>query len=145
MKLLRPGYLSLYAFQVENQSRFDGLFLKKADGGNLVVPNLGFKKYLGQFLKDCPEVAERIKEGDLNKKNLMALVDAYNQCVELRTVDHDEIIAQGDQKNILTDAWDSLEEKVKAEEFSEKNNALEMIAEIKKKDRPQGIHSQFSY
>src|SRR5688572_6281830 len=29
MKLIQPGYLSLYAFQPENQVRFDGLLLKK--------------------------------------------------------------------------------------------------------------------
>src|SRR5688500_16900625 len=40
MKLIKPGYLSLYTFQLENQSRFDGLFLKKLDGDNLSVPNL---------------------------------------------------------------------------------------------------------
>src|SRR5690606_17178116 len=45
MKLLQPGYLTLYACQVENQTRFDGLFLKKMDGEGMAVPNLGFKKY----------------------------------------------------------------------------------------------------
>ena len=44
MKLLKSGYLSLYAFQPENQTRFDGLFLRKLDGEGMTVPNLGFKK-----------------------------------------------------------------------------------------------------
>src|SRR5688572_12826147 len=58
MKLMQPGYLSLYAYQMENQTRFDGLFLRKLDGQNLVVPNLGFKRYMSRFLEDCPDVAE---------------------------------------------------------------------------------------
>ena len=140
MKLLQPGYLSLYAFQIENQARFDGLFLKKADGANMVVPNLGFKKYVSQFLEDCPDVVSRIEEGDLNKRNLTELVNAYNQCIEGRTVNHDDLIAQEQEKSVRIDAWGSLEQKVTAMEFSEKTNALEMIAEIKKKiDRKESI------
>ena len=140
MKLLRPGYLSLYAYQMENQSRFDGLLIKKADGESMIVPNLGFRKYLSQFLEDCPDVAERIKDGDLNKKNLTELVDAYNQCIDDRTIDHDELVAQREQQGTKINAWDSLEEKVKAADFAEKTNALEMIAEIKKKiDRKESI------
>lgn len=133
MKLLRPGYLSLYAYQMENQNRYDGLLMKKADGESIVVPNLGFKKYITQFLEDCPDVAARIKEGELNKKNLTELVDAYNQCIDGRTIDHGELLAQRGQQDSKINAWDSLEEKVKEQSFSQKTNALEMIAEIKKK------------
>src|SRR5687767_4710050 len=32
MKLLKPGYLSLYAFQLENQMTYDGRYLLKKDG-----------------------------------------------------------------------------------------------------------------
>src|SRR5690348_13070906 len=46
MKLIKPGYLSLYAYQLDNQTRFDGLFLRKMDGQSLSVPNLGFKKFM---------------------------------------------------------------------------------------------------
>lgn len=133
MKLLQPGYLSLYAYQLENQTRFDGLFLKKADGEGMVVPNLGFRKYVSQFLEDCPKVSERVKDGDLNKKNLTDVINAYNTCIANRTVDHHEVIAQREEQTEKINAWDSLEEKIKGMEFTEKNNALEMIAEIKKK------------
>jgi hypothetical protein len=140
MKLLQPGYLSLYAFQIENQARFDGLLLKKADGDIMVVPNLGFKKYVSQFLEDCPDVVSRIDEGELNKRNLTELVNAYNQCIQGRTVNRDEIIAEKEQQNAMIDAWTSLEQKVRSMEFGEKTNALEMIAEIKKKlDRKETI------
>ncbi|MEX1240047.1 MAG: hypothetical protein WEB30_10025 [Cyclobacteriaceae bacterium] len=137
MKLIQQGYLSLYAYQPENQHRFDGLFLQKLDGDHMVVPNLGFKKYLGQFLEDCPAVAQRIKDGELHKKNLTELVNAYNACIDSRTVDHEEEIANRQEQTIQISAWDSLEEKVIAADFSEKANALEMISEIRKKIQQQ--------
>ena len=68
MKLLKAGYLSLYAFQLDNQTRYDGLFLMKLDGDRIEVPNLGFKKFIAKFLDDCPEVADKIMEGELGKK-----------------------------------------------------------------------------
>jgi hypothetical protein len=135
MKLQHPGYLSLYAFQQENQSRFDGLMLRKLDGDQLVVPNLGFKKYVGQFVADCPEVAARVKAGELGKRNVDELIDAYNACVTSRTVDHVKEIAGQHQEEAAINAWDALEEKVKQKEFAEKSNALEMISEIKNKVR----------
>ena len=137
MKLLKSGYLSLYAYQPENQTRFDGLFLKKLDGGNLVVPNLGFRKYVSQFLEDCPDISERIKEGELGKKNLHELIDAYNGCVDRRTIDHDEIIAARQEQTIKISVWDALEEEIREMDFSEKDNALEMITEIRKKIQRQ--------
>jgi len=137
MKLVQPGYLSLYAFQQDNQMRFDGLLLKKMDGENLVVPNLGFKRYVGKFLEDCPAIAERIKEGELGKKNLSELISQYNACIENRTVDHEKVIARSEEQTTKIGAWDSLEEKIKSKEFNEKTNALEMIAEIRKKIRSQ--------
>lgn len=133
MKLLQPGYLTLYAYQLENQTRFDGLFLKKSDGDNMVVPNLGFKKYLSRFLEDCPAVVSKIESGELGKKNLNELVATYNACVEGRTIDHDKVIAQQQKRTTEISAWDTLEEKVREKDFDEKQNALEMIAEIKNK------------
>lgn len=137
MKLLQRGYLSLYAYQQENQTRFDGLFLKKLDGQRMVVPNLGFRKYMGQFLEDCPDVAARIKDGELGKKNLNELIDAYNACIENRTVDHQSVIASRHEKISKIHSWDSLEQHIREKEFSEKANALEMVAEIKKKIQRQ--------
>lgn len=137
MKLLQPGYLSLYAFQTDNASRFDGIFLQKIDGDNMVLPNLGFKKYMSQFLEDCPLVVERVQAGELNKKNLKDLIVAYNGCIESKTVDHGSILAQQEVQSKKISAWDELQVKVSAADFSEKNNALEMITEIRKKIKQQ--------
>ena len=137
MKLIQEGYLSLYGFQPENQHRFDGLYMKKMDGDGMIVPNLGFKKYVGNFLEDCPAVAQRIKDGELNRKNLAELIDAYNGCISGRTIDHDKVIAVQEEQDTQISAWSSLEEKVKAADFSERTNALDMITEIRKKIQRQ--------
>ena len=133
MKLLKSGYLSLYAFQPENQTRFDGLFLRKLDGEGMTVPNLGFKKYLSRFVEDCPEISEQVKAGEYSKKDITEVIDRYNACVANRTVDHQQVIAVRQEQNTQLDAWEALEEEVRKKEFAEKDNALEMITEIQKK------------
>lgn len=133
MKLLQSGYLSLYAYQLENQTRFDGRLLKKLDGDQLPVPNLGFKKYISQFLGDCPDVASKVKEGEMNKRDLSQIIDAYNACVESRTVDHAQILARQETKAEKLSGWDALEQKVRSADFGQRSTALEMITEIRKK------------
>ena len=120
MKLLQPGYLSLYAYQPEDQTRFDGLFLKKMDGESMVVPNLGFKKYISRFLEDCPQVAQKVKDGELGKKELTELVDAYNGCIDRRTDQHDRVIASRQVQTEKISAWDSLEDNIREKDFSER-------------------------
>jgi len=137
MKLVKSGYLSIYAYQMENQTRFDGLLLKKMDGQTLVVPNLGFKKYMARFLDDCPSVVAQLEQGTLGRKDVDDVVDAYNSCVQARTADHNAIVARREQQSEKISAWVSLEEKVRDKDFSEKQNALEMITEIRKKIQRQ--------
>jgi hypothetical protein len=134
MKLIKSGYLSLYAFQSENQVSFDGMYLLKKDGDGMELPNLSFKKGMKKFLDDCPVVADKIDSDELNKKDLNKIVDQYNSCIENRTVDHEKIIAKRTEQNKNMTAWDVLEAKVKTQpDFEGKNNALEMIGEIKSK------------
>jgi hypothetical protein len=134
MKLVKPGYLSLYAFQLPNQVAFDGLYLVKRGGTGMEVPNLSFKKYMSRFLQDCPDVASRIDEGDLSKKNLDKIVDEYNQCIESNTVDHEKVITENRESTKKISAWDVLEDKVKNKsDFEGKSDALEMISDIKNK------------
>lgn len=127
MKLLRDGYLALYAFQPPNQSAYDGRFLLRKDGSGIEVPNLTFKKSMTRFLSDCPAVTSKIDEGELNKRELEAIVDEYNNCVTKNTA---TVAVEIQKLNPL----DALEQKVKAkEEFSGRSDALDMIAELKKK------------
>ncbi|MBI3220818.1 MAG: hypothetical protein HYZ44_14985 [Bacteroidetes bacterium] len=85
MKLIKDGFLSLYGFRMPNQSTYDGQYLVKKDGSGLEMPNLTFKKSLSTFLSDCPEVNERIKSGDLGRKDIDKIVDRYNSCLQFKT------------------------------------------------------------
>ncbi len=134
MKLLKSGYLSLLSFQSANQVTYDGQYLLKRDGAGTEVPNLSFKKVMKKFLDDCPLVADKIDNDELNKKNLAQIVDEYNVCIDSHSIDHKKVIATRNEQIKKVSAWDLLEEKVKTQpDFEGKANALEMINEIKGK------------
>jgi hypothetical protein len=134
MKLVKSGYLSLYNFQMENQVTYDGQFLMKRDGKGLEVPNLSFKKIMSKFLDDCEDVAAKIDKGELTRKNLNDIVDAYNACINARTIDHGKMLVMKQEETKKINAWDDLEQKINAkEDFHGKADAIEMINEIKGK------------
>ena len=133
MKVLKPGYLSLYEFQREGQAAFDGLYLRKRDGTGLEVPNLGFKKMMSRFLEDCSAVVEKIDNGQLGKRDVEAIVEEYNLCIERKSSANSKTVVQTTPATSTAD-WDNLEQKVKTKpDFEGKTDALEMISEIKKK------------
>lgn len=143
MKLLKKGYLSLYAFQPQHQNNYDGLFLLKRDGNGMEVPNLTFKKSMKRYLDDCPTVADKIESDILNKRDINEIVDQYNACIVTRS----NTIAQPSgpapaaatktaptvERSEKVGVWETLESKVKDADIAEKENALDMIAEIKNK------------
>jgi hypothetical protein len=140
MKLLKTGYVSLYAFQPQNQHNYDGLFLLKRDGNGMEVPNLTFKKSMKRYLEDCPLVADRIENDQLNKKDINEIVEEYNQCIVARsnaipqpTANTNTTTSTAPVSNDNVKLWETLENKVQAENFAEKQNALDMISEIKSK------------
>lgn len=82
MQLLRPGFLSLYAFKIENQTTLSGRLLIKAGGDMLDIPGIRFRSIVANFLKECAPVSEKIRAGILRRENLEQLVDEYNLCKE---------------------------------------------------------------
>jgi hypothetical protein len=127
MKLLKDGYLSLYAFQLENQVTFDGMYLVKRDGTGIEVPNLVFKKVISKYVSDCPSVSKRVETGDLGKREIEKIVDEYNNCIDSNTTATNVQIKK-------MGAWDVLHDKVRSKpDFEGKSDALEMISEIKLK------------
>ncbi len=127
MKLLKAGYLSLYAFQLENQLTWDGLYLQKKDGSGIEFSGLLFKKRMAHFTEDCPEVSRRIEEKELRRQDLNEMIDLYNHCIEQKTVSQSTAMQYARQ-------WQQLEQQVMAlAEFEGKTDALEMIKEIRNK------------
>lgn len=140
MKLLKKGYLSLYAFQPQNQNNYDGLYLLKRDGDGMEVPNLTFKKSMKRYLDDCPTVADKIESDVLNKRDINEIVDQYNQCVMNRSNLIAKPAAQAPtapsvsaERSEKVGIWEALESKVQGADLADKENALDMIAEIKNK------------
>jgi len=136
MKLMKSGYLSLYAFIPDKQSSYDGRFLLKKDGRGMEIPNLSFKKMMAKFLDDCPAISTKIENGDLSKKHIDQIIDEYNKCIDDNS--HTRTLATSPDviPEKATTGWDSLEQKVKTHaDFEAKTNAIEMIEEIKNKVR----------
>jgi len=134
MKILKSGYLSLYAFQQENQYAYDGLFLLKKDGSRMEVPNLSFRKVVGKFLSDCEGVSGKIQSGEYGKKDLEKIIDEYNSCISGRTSQFSRVVVKKEAMQKDLSAWDRLENNVKAKpDFEGKNDAIEMITDIKGK------------
>jgi hypothetical protein len=134
MKLVKEGYISIYAYQLENQASYDGVYLVRRDGKNMEVPNLSFKKIMTKYLSDCPSVAEKVDDGTLGRKELSAIIDNYNQCIDKKLTEMPVKITVQKAPAKETPNWNTLEEKLKThEEFEGKTNALEMVGEIKSK------------
>lgn len=132
MKLITPGYLSLYHFSTDNRTTMSSEFLLKADGSSLEVPNLGFKKQMSNFLSDCDGVSTRIDQGELSKKDLDQIINEYNYCIELKTHRLEQSIARRMNRVEKSTPWDGLEKKITEQsDFDGKDTALEMVADIK--------------
>jgi len=127
MKVLKPGYLSLMAFRLANQVTYDGRYLAKMDGTGIEVPNLAFKKTMANFLDDCPEVQQRIKEEKLQRKNLDAIIDEYNSCFDQKTVVAERTRAVPEKTEIV----DRLRAKVETTaDVSSRKDVLDLLDDI---------------
>lgn len=135
MKLIKSGYLSLYSFQSNNQNLYDGQYLLKMGGDGIEVPNITFKKGMKRFLDDCPVLADKIDSDVLNKKDLLQIIDEYNSCITNSAASNRPVAeSKPAVSQTVAEAWNVLENKVKSQsDFPEKENALEMISEIKNK------------
>jgi hypothetical protein len=134
MKVLKKGYASLFAFQLENQTTFDGRYLMRKDGTGAEVPNLSFKKSMTKFFSDCQEVADKIEAGAYGRKDIEKILDDYNACIEGKVTVHNQAVAVKTEQVKKINVWDALENKVKTQPDSDnKTTALEMIGEIKNK------------
>ncbi len=134
MKLLKAGYLSLYAAQMPNQTGWDGRYLVKRDGTSLEVPNLGFKKNINRFLSNCEYLEAKIDDGVFNRNNIEALVDEYNTCIASKSNQPAVTPTVVPQTQSISSAWAQLEKEVNSlSNFAQKNDVLDMIREIQTK------------
>ncbi|NBP70164.1 MAG: hypothetical protein EBU52_15640, partial [Cytophagia bacterium] len=134
MKLLKEGYLSLYSFQLNGQLTYDGRYLLKLDGKGIEVPNLGFKKNMTRFLSECNNVTSQIESGTYGYSDLDTIIDLFNQCINSNTFAQTAATLNSKKTpTVNLDQWEALETKIQASSINEKNDALEMVKEIKNK------------
>jgi hypothetical protein len=131
MKLIRPGFLSLYGYKDANQSNYDGRYMVKLNGTSMEVPNLVFKKSISKFLEDCPTVKDKLKDHELTRKNLVEIIDFYNACMDDKTKKINGVPTPVTAAPITSAPLDNLREKVAAlPDFADKKNSLELINDI---------------
>ena len=131
MQLLKSGFLSLYGFRMPNQTGYDGRYLLMRDGRGLEVPNLTFKKSLSNFLKDCPTVDDRIKSGDLGRKDMDKIIDEFNNCLQFKTEKRNTEIPAS---TVILDNTKSVDEFIKqveaAPDFATKKDAIDLLKDL---------------
>lgn len=134
MKVIRSGFLSLYSFRLANQVTYDGRLLIKMGSDAQEVPNIGFKRYVGNLVEDCPDVADRVKTGELDRNNIVELVDTYNECV----VGIQERRMQSASQNVSNPTIDFAEElrtRVNASDIATRNEVNDLLNSIIEKVR----------
>jgi hypothetical protein len=131
MKPLIKGYLSLFAFRLGNQYHYDGQQLIKLNGQSIEVPNLKFKSIMADFLEDCEGVRTQLKQGTLKRKNLEAIISAYNTCMNQQT----EAVVQVEENkpNAANDLINALRDRVMQAEFPSRPDALDLIKDMQQK------------
>lgn len=85
LKLVTPGYLSLYLARTQQGSAYEIQFLVKRDGSAIEVPNLTFKKVISSFLNDCAVMPQKIMAGEIGRKDLDQVIKEYNVCIDNQT------------------------------------------------------------
>jgi len=126
MQVLRSGYLSLYGYRQEGQTSYDSRLLAKMNGAKLDVPNIGFKRILGDFLQDCESTSAKVKEGEFERSNLEAIVDDYNSCV----ADQNKISHAIVKPTPAMEAVSSLRTKVERSSLESKKDVVDMLNDI---------------
>lgn len=136
MRLIKSGYLSLYGFRALGQSTFDSQFLVRLDGRSQEVPHLSFKSVMSSFLKDCPELADRVESGEkgLGKKNLEKIIDEYNACIDQKKTYQPEVAAGDSLWTSHLELLESFRKKViDLPDFANRQDALDLMTDMEEK------------
>ncbi len=135
MKILQSGFLSLYLGRAQNSMVYDVQFLVRRDGKIMEVPNLTFKKSMQEFLSDCPKVQEDLASEKLTKKDVMAIVQEFNSCLEqssARTSGQSAVVADTDHR--IT-AIQRLKDNLTNSEIPSRTDAIDILNDLQDKIR----------
>lgn len=130
MKVMRAGFLSLYGLRTQGQANYDTKILVKTGANTIEVPNIGFKRFVGDMVEDCPTVGDRVKNGDFDRNNISEMVDAYNSCIN----DVNQRRLQSTKvESPTTDLIEQMKTKVNASDLSNKSEVNDLLNSIAEK------------
>ncbi|HEX8060964.1 MAG TPA: hypothetical protein VF473_08510 [Cyclobacteriaceae bacterium] len=138
MRIIQSGILSLYEYHGPQQGGYDTKVLQKVGRNSIEVPNMGFKKIVGELVKECPDVSEKIDNGKVNRTDINQIVAEYNTCIEARNQQKMEA-AMPKQSTPAGDLVEKLKTKVRESDLQNKsdvNDLLNSISERLKKNEP---------
>lgn len=130
MKVLKPGYLTLYGFRQGNLLTYDGRYLLKRNGDGIEVPGITFKKNMSDFLENCGQISTKIKSGELSRKDLDQIIDEYNSCVAQNKIVTPDVSSSTSQN---VSSFDTLISNVEALSFASQKDALDILKDMKQK------------
>lgn len=86
-QLIKEGYLSYYMYSAEEiqAEKFSLPVLIKRDGQTQTFSNMVFKKRISEFLDDCETVKLKFDNNAYKRKDLLKIIDEYNDCIEQKT------------------------------------------------------------
>ncbi len=135
--VIKEGSLSLYKIldvEVSTSNEYATSVLIKLDGSLLIVPNIGFKKYMATFLKDCDSVVNGLENKEYKKADVEKIVDDYNNCIELNAAKAKNVAPKVNLQPQKVKQVEALIMAVEKEsDIPDKKNVLEMLQDVKSK------------
>jgi hypothetical protein len=86
-----------------------------------------------EFLKDCMSVSDRIKSGELGKKNIDSIITLYNACIEENTKLAAQVQASSSSSELVKPAIENLKYKIENSSLNSKQDVLDLIKDIETK------------
>ena len=105
--------------------------LVKQDNSQLEVGNIGFKNRVRKFLDDCPEVSDKVENGEFKKSQLNEIVKQYNDCIGARSSMTQMMVEKQPIKE--QPAISQLITKIADGDLGNKADLLEMLEDVKDK------------
>ncbi len=129
MKLVSPGFLSVYLGRQPNGFTYDTQYLVRRDGASMEVPNLAFKKVMSNFLRECDNLSDRLKNDEFSRKDLNKLITEYNKCIDMQTKKSNVNSSAALEDPMIIKA-NTLKAKIEQSSIASKKDALDVLNDI---------------
>jgi hypothetical protein len=129
MKVFQSGFLSLYGYRATGQSGFDTKVLHRLGTNAIEVPNIGFKKFVGDLVADCASVFEKVKSGDFGRNDVESMVTEYNACVSNNNQHKAESVAKSSESP-AAELIEQMKIKVNASTLDNKPEVNDLLTSI---------------